>query len=235
VWTGTQMLVWGGGGNSPYLNTGGRYDPVANAWTAIGTTGAPAGRYLHSAVWTGSQMIVWGGISSTGQTNTGGRYDPATNGWAATSTAGAPTARYSNAAVWTGSQLVVWGGATFDANGWTLYQTGGRYDPASNTWTATSTTGAPVGRLFFASVWTGSKLVVWGGCADDSTCGTSLDTGGEYSPATNTWTATPLAGAPGARGLPTGVWTGTEMIVWGGSSNDSGTLTNTGGRYSPLA
>jgi len=43
------------------------------------------------------------------------------------------------------------------------------------------------------------------------------------------WTATSITGAPDARSEHTAVWTGTEMIVWGGL-NDSGDL-NTGGRY----
>jgi hypothetical protein len=29
------------------------------------------------------------------------------------------------------------------------------------------------------------------------------------------------------------VWTGSEMFVWGGVTDDSATYTNTGGRYSP--
>ena len=29
---GSQMIVWGGGGNVGFMNTGGRYDPVANTW-----------------------------------------------------------------------------------------------------------------------------------------------------------------------------------------------------------
>ena len=59
------------------LNTGARYNPSTNAWTAIPTAGAPAGRDAHVAVWTGSQMIVWGGVDgSTGNQDrirTGGR------------------------------------------------------------------------------------------------------------------------------------------------------------------
>ena len=45
-----------------YLNTGGRYNPSTDSWTATSTTNAPDGRYGHTAVWTGSEMIVWGGI-----------------------------------------------------------------------------------------------------------------------------------------------------------------------------
>ena len=57
------MIVWGGrdGGSNSYLNTGGRYNPGTDSWTATSTNGAPAGRYWHTAVWTGSEMIVWGG------------------------------------------------------------------------------------------------------------------------------------------------------------------------------
>ena len=33
VWTGNEMIVWGGNGDSGVLDTGGRYDPVTNSWT----------------------------------------------------------------------------------------------------------------------------------------------------------------------------------------------------------
>ena len=61
MWTGSEMIVWGGYNGSGYLNDGGRYNPAANSWTAVTTTGAPAARAYHTAVWTGSEMIVWGG------------------------------------------------------------------------------------------------------------------------------------------------------------------------------
>ena len=44
-----------------YLNTGGRYNPGTDSWTATSTTNAPTARHCHTAVWTGSEMIVWGG------------------------------------------------------------------------------------------------------------------------------------------------------------------------------
>ena len=65
VWTGSQMIIWGGSGNNNNpLNTGGKYNPGTNSWLATSTTNAPAARYSHTAVWTGSEMIVWGGVSS---------------------------------------------------------------------------------------------------------------------------------------------------------------------------
>jgi hypothetical protein len=62
VWTGTEMIVWGGY-NGSNLNTGGRYNPSTDSWTATSTANAPSLRYGHTAVWTGSEMIVWGGSS----------------------------------------------------------------------------------------------------------------------------------------------------------------------------
>ena len=111
VWTGSEMIVWGGLGSGSYLNTGGRYNPSTDSWTATSTTNAPAGRDNHTAVWTGSEMIVWGGYGGTGYLNTGGRYNPSTDSWTATSTTNAPTGRYVHTAVWTGSEMIVWGGA----------------------------------------------------------------------------------------------------------------------------
>ena len=162
VWTGSKMIVWGGfpdGVGGFYANTGGLYDPATDSWTAMSTTGAPSGRYYHTAVWTGSKMIVWGGSGSSGYANTGGVYDPATDSWTAMSTTGAPSARQYHTAVWTGTRMIVWGG--YGASGYA--NTGGVYDPATNTWAAITTTAAPAGRQYHAAVWTGSKMIVWGG------------------------------------------------------------------------
>jgi hypothetical protein len=54
------MIVWGP------VNTGGRYNPITDNWTATTTTNAPAGRWRHTAVWTGTQMIVRGGCRTFG-------------------------------------------------------------------------------------------------------------------------------------------------------------------------
>jgi hypothetical protein len=69
------MIIWGGYDDSSYVNTGGRYDPTTDSWTATSTANVPDGRAFHTAVWTGNQMIIWGG-SASGLTyfNTGGRY-----------------------------------------------------------------------------------------------------------------------------------------------------------------
>src|SRR5207247_2656017 len=76
------------------------------------------------------------------------------------------------------------------------------------------------------ALWTGSKMVVWGGA------GVSLvltNTGGIYDLASDTWTPTGLSGAPTPRAGFTAVWTGSRMIVWGGADSTGGL--NTGGIY----
>ena len=44
VWTGSEMIVWGGSNGSSYFNTGGRYNPSTDSWIATSTTNAPAAR-----------------------------------------------------------------------------------------------------------------------------------------------------------------------------------------------
>jgi hypothetical protein len=73
VWTGSEMIVWGGQNVIGLLDTGGRYNPTTDTWTATATTNAPTARSAHTAVWTGSEMLVWGG-GGTSYLNTGGRY-----------------------------------------------------------------------------------------------------------------------------------------------------------------
>jgi N-acetylneuraminic acid mutarotase len=217
VWTGSRMIVWGGRTDadpdyykdSKDINIGGVYDPATDTWTATSTVDAPTARSGHTAVWTGSRMIVWGGDL----TDTGGAYDPATDTWTATATVNAPTARSGHTAVWTGSRMIVWGGRAGAAYG-DLTDTGDAYDPATDTWTATSTVNAPTARGEHTAVWTGSRMIVWGG--DDGTVG-YLDTGGIYDPAADAWTATSTVDAPMLQ-RHLAVWTGSRMIVWLGPS-----------------
>ena len=57
VWNGSQMMIWGGYDDSiGVMNTGGRYAPSTNSWTATSTTNAPVGRAEHTALWTGSEL-----------------------------------------------------------------------------------------------------------------------------------------------------------------------------------
>jgi N-acetylneuraminic acid mutarotase len=122
-------------------------------------------------------MVVWGGRADNFGTdlNTGGRYDPVADAWTPTTVLTAPQARRNHTAVWTGTRVIVWGGA--DPSPFNLtFNTGGRYDPATDTWKATTTVNAPEGRENHTAVWTGSAMLVWGGSAD----GAYLDTGGRY-------------------------------------------------------
>lgn len=227
VWTGRTMVIWGG---VPVTNTGGRYDPVANSWQPTSTTGAPQGRRQLSSAWTGRQAVFWGGYDDTTSSvvNTGGRYDPISDSWQSTNLSGAPSARTGFAGHWTGRMMIVWGGS----NGSSYFDQGGAYDPVADTWSTISSSAAISPRSSFASTWTGREMIVWGGY--DGT--NYLGSGGRYEPPvpanTDTWTATQTTGAPTARAYHTSVWTGKEMIVWGGAG---GSDLNTGGRYDPIS
>jgi hypothetical protein len=79
VWTGSEMIVWGGTSGGFDVATGWRYNPSTDTWAPTSMMNAPTEREFHSAVWTGKEMIVWGGrLFSFGgyqYWNTGGRYN----------------------------------------------------------------------------------------------------------------------------------------------------------------
>ena len=232
IWSGSEMMIWGGANSSGFLNDGGRYNPASGAWTPIMGTlpNAPATRANHTAIWSGSEMIAWGGIAAAGNLNDGGRFNPLTGGWIAIapSLPNTPLPRANHTAVWTGAEMVVWGGNT-PTN---CYADGGRYNPAQNSWIsiANSLTGTPGARAAHTAVWTGTTMIVWGG----SGCGIggSLNDGGIFSPASGAWSYLPnsLPGTPSARSGQTAVWSGSEMIIWGGINSS---YFADGGRYNP--
>jgi len=229
IWTGTEMIIWGGI-NSSYLNSGGRYNPATDSWTTTTGTNAPSGREYQTAVWTGSEMIIWGGsYSDTSEhiLNTGSRYNPVYDSWSATSLPDAPSARKYHTAVWTGTEMIVWGGYNPSSIP-NHFNTGARYNPTSNSWIPTATTDTPSGRSGHAAVWSGSRMIIWGGSVQGY-----INTGGRYDPLSDSWTPTTQDNAPSARRWHSTIWTGTEMIIWGGNQTGGSYYLNTGGRYNP--
>jgi N-acetylneuraminic acid mutarotase len=241
VWTGSEMIVWGGlasGGVFPAA--GGRYDPATHRWTPTTTTQAPTGRVALTSVWTGTEMIVFGGWSYAGgpmgpeDLGVGGNYNPTADSWRPTASDGAATPRHHHTAVWTGEEMIVWGGELYGME--IGISAGGRYDPATSSWSTTTLTGVPSGRSGHTAVWTGSNMVVWGGGRWDGGIWYGADTGALYDPTTDSWEATEAIDAPAPRNDHTAVWTGSEMIVWGGESYLLGgqwQALESGGRYDP--
>lgn len=216
IWTGTKLIVWGGENDQytlPY-NNGWIYDPSTDHLKTISTINAPTGRRDHTAIWTGDKMIVWGGKGS-GVLNDGGIYDPATDTWTELSLVNAPSPRSSHSAVWTGTKMIVWGGMVNYLDN-TRPNDGATYDPATDTWTPISTIAAPVGRAYHSAVWTGSRMLIWGG---EQRSYISLGDGSFYDPVADAWSPMPLENAPAPRYHHSTVSTGDEMIIWGGTGN----------------
>src|SRR4029079_13343752 len=66
VWTGKEMIVWGGNDGTTQAIDGASYNPTTDAWTSdAGPTALIIGREDHSAVWsdtiTHPSTIVFGG------------------------------------------------------------------------------------------------------------------------------------------------------------------------------
>jgi N-acetylneuraminic acid mutarotase len=104
------------------------------------------------------------------------------------------------------------------------------------TWAALSPVGAPSPRWNPLAVWTGNTLLIWGGYGSVGRFTNARGDGGRYNPTTRVWAAISTTDAPSPRGTPdaTAVWTGTEMIVFGGGADLGGRYNPTTDRWSPL-
>jgi hypothetical protein len=173
-------------------------------------------------------MFVWGGFLVSGFPQSpadGALYDPATDVWRPISDDGAPAT--SGSAVWTaGEVLVFWAGpATADGHPDLRLSS---YDPATDTWHP-----RPIepNRVSGVQLWTGTKVLTW---SSPSAARDGTIAGGIFEPATDTWTEIPPDGAPPLEVGFSAIWTGQDMIVWGGSeADDAAAFTDIGGRYTP--
>jgi hypothetical protein len=231
VWTGRLVLGWGGGCCGAVSADGAQYDPASDIWRPLPL--APlSGRHTVGA-WTGRELVIAGGNDAEGGVfSDAAAYNPATRTWRRLPPL--PAARGFATATWNGSELLLvggWGPPTAATGHVTLYPAGVAYSPVTNRWRTLPA--ADFGRVDHVAVWTGRTLLVWGGRTLRTGTWTTPRHGLAYDPSTNRWSAlstAPLRGRSGANG----VWTGSQMIVWGGISvGDLGTTLTDGAAYTP--
>jgi hypothetical protein len=218
AWTGRHMVIFGGRDNSGMQADGGLYDPVGNGWSALPLNGAPPGARMGATViWTGNALIVWGGFSSTGHWASGSVLPFDAQGvpgvWTNLAAPSGFSGRMGHVSAWDGQRLIVWGGRSSSGQ---ILGDGALWDSVTGVWTLLETTGAPTPRFDAAGAWTGEELVVLGGSTSSASAGITA-TGAAWRPGTG-WRPLPVPVAGTARSAALSTWTGSSLLVFGGSS-----------------
>ncbi len=116
--------------------------------------------------------------------------------------------------LWTGTQVLLWD---------PVNKKGVKYDPIANTWNTMSEINAPDARIGSKAIWTGTEMIIWGG--RNNATGTYFNTGSRYNPITNSWITIPVPSGFAGRTDFAIVWTGNQMIIWGGKRTDLRNMT----------
>lgn len=220
VWTGSEMVVWGGQRSETdprRLNDGAAFDPATDEWRLLEESPL-APRHYHIAAWTGQEMLVIGGIGATDRA----AYRPDTDSWRVISPPpisvtgqGGTDIEGVISWVWTGSDLVVWHVPT-DALA--------AYGPDADEWRLLPNTG--LGADNGVLRWTGEDVYAFGATVRDypesnELMGARLD--GEVwdrLPDTDFSTDEYVIGA-----LPKlTAWVGDRFIAWSDSGDEGRTL-----------
>ena len=126
IWTGTEVIVWGGGGKrSPSAADGAAYNPTTDQWRRIAR--GPISLNNVNLTWTGSEMIAFGsrldfGNHASTRVAVGAAYDPASDSWK----------RISDSKLSPQAESTAWAGGRVVACDYAPdYQL---YNPATDTW-----------------------------------------------------------------------------------------------------
>jgi hypothetical protein len=213
VWTGLEVLAWGGCGGEVtdgcgMAERGYAFDPERRSWHPLPPIDAPSS---SNAVWTGREAIFFEnepeGSPVPGATLSARAYDPAARTWR--SLPEAPLqARTGAVHLWTGDEVVVWGGGDQRDAGSSL---GAAYDPGTNSWRRIRE--APHGLNLFSGVWTGREMIVFGSLLNErNVADTRTAVGAAYDPETDAWrTLPPSELSPQATAA---AWVGDRMVAY---------------------
>lgn len=209
VWTGDEVLLWGGdhisngqcpGALSNPRDVGARYHRATQTWSNMNTAGAPTPRHVGAAIWTGTEMVVWGGFGSPGETLTdGARYNPTSDSWSALSTDGAPTNGCPQTVATTQQDLLLW----FGGEGYSYALSTDLWQPLPSLPDEFS--------LDTSSTWSGRELFV----IESSELGAQSCTllAAALDPMSGEWR--PIANPPGCFSSARTYWSGQHILLWG--------------------
>jgi hypothetical protein len=260
VWTGKELIVFGKALNKP-LTAAAAYEAAANAWRRLTPPRARADLDCKS-VWTGKEMLVWGAFHSVGYRPAASRWRPVRSsiplgivawtgreaiGWGggccgdatAKGTAYNPTsATFRQLApsplapsqrplgAWTGRELVLFV-SRFDPDGkpWPArFARAAAYDAKTDRWRRIAPLPTTSVRFGASAVWDGHELLA-------VATGAKSRAAFAYSPRNDRWRR--LAPLPAGRVGASAVWTGTQLILWGGNSADGLHALRDGLAYDP--
>ena len=150
VWTGHEVLVWGGNRGLLFLQDGAAYNPTTRSWRSL----APNQWAFPSTVstWTGDHFVV---LAKNG----GATYDPAANTWQDLPSLPEESNGSFVGITWTGHDLL----GLVQSQGDAIAVA--RYDPTTSSWAVGPREPAtlPTNRARISVVWTGTELVAWNG------------------------------------------------------------------------
>jgi hypothetical protein len=203
VWTGRELLVWG---SQDRRLRGMRYNFERERWEALHAGPLPAMQVVVSA-WTGSRVLVWG-VTPSGL-KASAEYIPEDDRWQ--DFPPGPLWNVSDiAGAWAGDRLVLWGERNGSRSGTETFAAA--FDPDQALWRQldpppfSGRAGAPAG------VRIGGRVLIW----DDAGGGAALRVG------ERAWRPVTLPHL--GREAAVLAWTGTELLVWGGSTSRGPTV-----------
>jgi hypothetical protein len=231
IWTGRQVLGWGGGCCGAVEAEGTAYTPATD--TSQRLPRGPLAARETTMAWTGNELVIVGGKNLEGTTYAdAAAYNPSRRTWRPLPPM--PEPRAGATATWTGTEVLVVGGFGPSSNVRPyvrLYTDGVAYSPATNRWRHLPTMGDS-GRTGHTATWTGRQLLVWGGQTLRADSWTTPGHGVVFDPSSNRWSALPKSVLRGRSGH-VAVWTGTQMLIWGGNVVAPGGTVNDGAAYQP--
>ena len=183
VWTGSEMIVWGGSAGDSYVGDGAALNLANGTWRVIAPSPLSP-RQASAAVWTGTEVIVWGGVvgDHSSWLLDGAAYNPVTDEWRLIpSSPSLGNGGHIRSMVWTGDEAVVFGGARVVA-----------YDPATDSWRSLANPPS----ASYPAIWTGDSVVIL-----DSSLMVRYDVAEERMSVADIGPSAELVGIPGPDGL----------------------------------
>lgn len=199
VWSGTELLWFGGHGTTAESVTGWGYDPARGTHHRIPASPYP-GRYGQSAVMADGEMYILRGPMTV--------WNPATLEWRTTSPSPQPLALEPNL-VWTGERIIAFGSDDSPTS------RGAVYNPQTDSWQTMSAPPQPETQDQVVA-WSGSHLYIFGGASFAAApVSSSSFSGARYDLSRDRWEKLPPV--PEGVDLTTsaGDWVGTELVVIG--------------------